>query len=251
MSPLINQQAPAERCPDSQARASAGHQPVLRTLLLWLTLGGASAALFTVVYLIEGVTRPRYDAMSQAISALALGPGGWLQQANFIVFGACLLGVAVAWRATLRGSAGAVVYPVIRGVEGVAFIAVGLFSDDPTRGYPPGATLTPTTFHGEIHIIGAYVIVSSMALGLCVMAWRFARELHWWGWATFSVVGAILTLFFMALFGMAQGGGAGVAYAGLYERLATNSETVWTLALIIAMWAGARFMRYEAAAQRG
>ena len=78
-----------------------------------------------------------------------------------------------------------------------------------------------------------------MALGLCVIAWRFARDLHWWGWAVYSVISAILTLVFMALFGMAQHSG----YAGLFERLATNAETVWGVLLLARLWAGTKFMR--------
>jgi len=56
-------------------------------------LGVAGAVLFTTIYLIEGMTRPDYNALQQPISALSLGPGGWLQQANFILY-ACLLRLA-------------------------------------------------------------------------------------------------------------------------------------------------------------
>ncbi len=55
-----------------------------RGLLLWLTFGLVGAVLFTIVYLIEGAMRPGYDAWRYPISALSLGPGGWIQQANFI-----------------------------------------------------------------------------------------------------------------------------------------------------------------------
>lgn len=213
--------------------------PVPRVLLLWLTLGLAGAVLFTTTYLIEGVTRPGYNAWQQAISALSLGPGGWIQQANFVVFGVCVLCMAVAWRKILKDGVVAIVYPIIRGIEGLGLILVGFFSQDPTSGYPPGALLTPPTIHGEIHIIGAFVIVGAMALGLFVIAWHFARNLHWWGWAVYSVISGILTLFFMALFGMAQNSG----YAGLFERLATNSETVWEILLLALLWTGAKFIR--------
>src|SRR5262249_53760150 len=60
---------------------------VPRGLLLWLTYGSLAPVLFTVVYLIEGVTRPGYDGWKHSISALSLGPGGWLQQANFVFLG--------------------------------------------------------------------------------------------------------------------------------------------------------------------
>lgn len=74
-----------------------------RALLIWLTVGVAGAVLFTTTYVIEGATRPGYDGWQQAISALSLGPGGWLQQANFVVLGVCTLCMAVAWRTVLTG----------------------------------------------------------------------------------------------------------------------------------------------------
>lgn len=214
---------------------------VPRTLLLWLTVGVAGAVLFTAVYLIEGVTRPGYSAWQQAISALSLGPGGWVQQINFVVYGVCSLCMAVAWRKVLKGSTGAVAYPIIRGIEGLAIILVGFFSQDPALGYPPGTThLSTLTLHGEIHIIGAFVIVGAMVLGFFVMAWRFVRDLHGWGWAVYSVLSALLTLFFMALFGMAQQSGGA---AGLFERLATSTETIWGVLLLIRLWTGMKFMQ--------
>jgi hypothetical protein len=50
-------------------------------------VGALAGALFALVYLVEGVTRPGYDAFQQAISALSLGSSGWVQQVNFVVFG--------------------------------------------------------------------------------------------------------------------------------------------------------------------
>ncbi len=55
--------------------------PVSRVPLLWLSVGVVAAVLFTLIYLIEGVTRPGYNAWPQPVSALSLGPGGWIQQA--------------------------------------------------------------------------------------------------------------------------------------------------------------------------
>src|SRR5258708_2656026 len=212
--------------------------PLPRTLLLWLTVRVAGAVLFTMVYLIEGVTRPGYRAWQQPISALSLGPGGWVQQANFVVYGVCTLCLAGAWHKVLKGGAGAIAYPLLRGLEGLVAILVGFFSQDPA-GYPPGTTLTTPTLHGEIHLIGAFVLVGTLVCAFLVMAWHFARDLYWWGWAAYSVLSALLTLVFMALFGMAQQHGGG---AGLFERLATSTEPVWGVVLLARLWAGARFM---------
>ena len=53
--------------------------------LLLVACGSLGGLVFTAVYLVEGATRPGYDAGTQAISALSLGPGGWVQQVDFIL----------------------------------------------------------------------------------------------------------------------------------------------------------------------
>ncbi len=62
-------------------------RPVPTRLLLWLSCGTLASVLFATTYLIEGATRPYYSALQQPISALSLGPGGWVQQVNFVAFG--------------------------------------------------------------------------------------------------------------------------------------------------------------------
>jgi hypothetical protein len=241
LSSLSDRSSPANQPDLSQIAPSdlTSLTPVPRALLLWLTLGVVGAVLFTTTYLIEDATRPGYNGWQQAISALSLGPGGWIQQANFVVFGVCTLCMAVAWRKVLKGGVGAISYPIIRGIEGLGGILVGFFSQDPVPGYPPGTRLTPPTIHGEIHFIGSFVIIGATTLGLFVIAWRFARDLHWWGWAVYSAISGILILVFMSLFGMAQHSG----YAGLFERLAASTETVWGVLLLARLWAGTKFMR--------
>ncbi len=84
------------------ARSSSSPSGVGNDVLSPLTLGlvsrgGIGALLFTAVYLLEGVTRPGYDAGQQPISALSLGPGGLVQQGNFAVYGVMLVLSAIGW----------------------------------------------------------------------------------------------------------------------------------------------------------
>ncbi|MBJ7602045.1 MAG: DUF998 domain-containing protein [Candidatus Dormibacteraeota bacterium] len=96
-----------------------------RTTLMLIAAGTAGGLLFTAVYLVEGATRPGYDAWTDAISALSLGPGGWLQQLNFMVFGVLMLCSALGWRRALTPGIGALAYPVLRGIAGVSLILIG------------------------------------------------------------------------------------------------------------------------------
>ena len=56
----------------------------------------------------------------QTISALSLGPGGWVQQVVFVFFGLVTIALAFIWRQILKGGVGATWYPIMRGLEGLA-----------------------------------------------------------------------------------------------------------------------------------
>lgn len=86
--------------------------------LLLIACGTFGGVLFAGVYLIEGATRSGYDALQYAISVLSLGPGGWVQQVNFIVFGLLVVGSAFGWRMALKPGAGATWYPILKGITG-------------------------------------------------------------------------------------------------------------------------------------
>jgi hypothetical protein len=216
--------------------------PVPRRLLLWLTYGSFAPVLFTAVYLVEGATRPGYDGWRHSISVLSLGPGGWLQQANFVLLGVNVLVAAVVWRRVLAGGPGATWYPVMRGLEGVSLVLIGLFSTDPEPGYPPGSPPVQafSTLHGIVHFACLFAIIFAMMAGLLVMARRFWGDRRWRGWVAYSVVGALLVNLFIALFGVANG--HGFPYSGVLERIATNVEAIWGLALLARLWAGVPFM---------
>ena len=246
MSKLFRRASLANR-PASTERVKAdspSSTPVPRTLLLWLTYGVAGTVLFTITYLIEGATRPGYNAWQQAISALSLGPGGWIQQADFIVCGVSTLWMAFVWRKILKGGVCATWYPIIRGIEGSGLIIIGFFSQDPAPGYPPGTVLTSPTLHGIIHLTFTFVTVGAMALGLFVIARRFFRDPHWRGWVAYSVISGLLTIVFIHFYGAAQAPHSGYReYSGIFERLATNTDIIWSVLLLARLWVGTRFMR--------
>jgi hypothetical protein len=218
-------------------------RPVPTRLLLWLTCGTIGSLLFTTTYLIEGATRPDYNAWQQPMSALSLGPGGWVQQANFVVFGVITIWTAFAWREFLRGGAGAMWYPIIRSLQGLALVVVGFFSQDPDPGYPKGAVLVPPTLHGIVHVIFAFVSITCIAVGFFVLARRFAREAGWRGWATLCVICGVLTIVLIATFGALNGQHSAVA--GLFERLATSVATVWGIVFLTRLWLGTGFGRFQ------
>jgi hypothetical protein len=184
-----------------------------------LTIGFAVTLLFPLIYTIEGATRPGYSPLRDTISSLAFGPTGWAQKLNFALCGIGILVMAFAWRQILAGGVCATWYPLIRGIEGLGLIAIGIFSVDP------------------LHTAFMIVILDAMTLGLFVIARRFWKRPLWRGWVTFSLACGLWPMVVMPLFGIALGShGALSGYAGLFERLATNADTLWSLALIVRLW---------------
>jgi Protein of unknown function (DUF998) len=243
MSELFPQASPANQSASSRGVAvdPAPAVPVPRKLLLWLTYGVAGTVLFPIIYLIEGATRPGYNAWQQAISTLSLGPGGWIQQANFIMCGVSVIWLAFVWRQILKGGVCARWYPIVRGIEGLGLIMIGFFSTDRAPGYPPGTVVASTTLQGTIHLTFTIIVVNAMALGLFIIAWRFWREPDFRGWVAYSVISGLLTVVFITGFGVANA--LHSPYTGIFERLATNTDTVWGAVLLIPLWAGRRLMR--------
>lgn len=218
-------------------------QPVPRGLLLKLTYGVAGTLLFPITYLVAGAVRPGYDPWQQAISTLSLGPGGWLQRANFVMCGVSVVWLAFVFQKILRGGPCATWYPRVRAIEGVGLVMIGFFSTDPAPGYPPETLRTVTTVQGAIHLAFTILVVNMMALGLFIISRRFWNDPNFSGWTAFSIISGLLTFAFMAAFGVSNATHSG--YPGLFERLATNTDTVWGAALLIRLWAEKRFMRFD------
>src|SRR6516165_6635550 len=223
--PARSRRAVARRMP--RAGLDGGALSVRAWLLL--AAGTAGGLAFTGVYLAEGATRAGYRGLAQPISALSLGPGGWVQQLNFIVFGLLVCASAVGWRAALAPGRGALAFPVLRVTAGVGLLMDGLFAQDPSGGYPPGVPVGASTVHGQLHTLFAVITITALASGCFVLAARFAAEPAWRRWAVPAAAAGVATVLFITAFGAAGGhGGLG----GLWERAAGAATSVLTVAVL-------------------
>src|SRR6516162_3986202 len=206
----------------------AGRALSVRVWLL-LAAGTAGGLVFTGVYLAEGATRAGYRALAQPVSALSLDPGGWVQQLNFVVFGVLVCLSAAGWRTVLAPGRGALAFPALRVAAGVGLVMDGLFAQDPSGGYPPGARAGVATVHGQVHTLFAMITITALAAGCFVLAARFAAEPAWRRWALFAAAAGVATVVFIAAFGAA---GAHGGLAGLWERAAGAATSVLIVAVL-------------------
>lgn len=193
-----------------------------------LLIGGIAASVaFNLVWLGAGARRDGYRPRYHPISALSLGPGGWVQATSFVAAGVLLLGFAVGAHAAGSGAPVA----VLLAVAGVGLVGAGVLPMDPMRGYPPGAIEGDPDGYSRRHrwhdnasitvflAIPLAAIVSGVQVG------------GWWRW--YSVATAIVTLGLLA--------GFAVAYArdtlrsGLIQRSFVLLLWTWIASLALRL----------------
>lgn len=208
-----------------------------RTRLL-LACGAVGPLLFIFVFLLEGITRPGYNAWRQVVSALSLGELGWVQSLNFLVCGLFLLGFAVGLRFVFREGSGATIGPLLLFVFGIGLIGSGLFVMDPDFSSPKGGQ-EPGTLHGMLHTIAFLVTFSALITTTGVLARRFTGNPAWPGWARYSLATGFLVVVFLLASAVtsaleAQGLFAG-APVGLLQRLAIIPGWIWIALLALRL----------------
>lgn len=195
-----------------------------RTLL---GCGAAAGPLFVTVFVAEGLQRRDYNAMRQPVSALALGPRGFVQTANFVVAGTLFLGGA---RGLARHSSGRdrLVHALIGGA-GAGLLAAALFPTDPVSGYPPGtATAAPsTTTTGTLHNLASLPVFMGVTAAAALSALKAIRRADY-AWGAYSAASAVTALTTNGLAGAGFGQSARlVNVAGLFQRVAIIAAFGW------------------------
>ncbi|WP_147915513.1 DUF998 domain-containing protein [Ruania zhangjianzhongii] len=195
------------------------------TFILWV--GAAGALLFPVIFLLDGWTRPGYRPAYHPVSALALGPRGWIQTANFLLCGAAIATAGIA----LVPALDSVLLALVIGGFGLSLMASGAFPMDPIRGYPPG---TPDgdprefSLRHTLHDWAGMFVFALAPLAALIAAWAVPGT----GWRIYSgLTAAVGTVAFLA-FGQA------------WERDHPRTGLVQRLAIIVSwVWLGLLFLR--------
>jgi hypothetical protein len=189
-----------------------------------LLAGLIGPVLFIVTFLVEGATRQGYNPWLMFVSQLSTGPGGWVQIANFLVFGALMLAFALGLRLAIAGTRGSIGAPVLLGLFAIAMLVAGIFTTDPGLGYPVGAP-PAHTLHGTIHGFAGLAVFTLLPAACFVMAWHFAVAEHSASWTAYSIgVAVALIVLFFGGFAVGQVPGAPT---GLYQRIAIITGWTW------------------------
>jgi hypothetical protein len=167
-----------------------------RVHAMWAGIIGP--VLFVSIFIIEGRLRVGYNSLAMYISALSLGPRGWVQILNFVVFGFLLLAFARGIAARPPGvGAPSRAGPVLLTIIAFGYLVSGPFVMDPV-----GTSRDRASIHGMVHGILGGIVFLLMPVSCFVFVRRYRRDpkrrsLQWCTVAagtTSAVAVAILTI---------------------------------------------------------
>jgi hypothetical protein len=170
-----------------------------------LVCGVVVAPLFTLVAVIEMLTRPGFDLRRNDLSLLSNGEQGWIQIANFVIAGLLTIAAAVGAGRAIHSGRASRWGPVLIGIYGVGWIGAGVFVADPMNGFPPGTPNglpTSASWHSWMHLVSGSIGFLALIAACIVFARRFAN-LRQSGWMAYSIVTGLVVL--AAIVGISSG----------------------------------------------
>lgn len=172
---------------------------VTRSLLGW---GVVAGPFYLVFGLVLALTRTGFDLARHPLSALLLGPGGWLQAVNLVLTGIMVAAAAVGFARAPWGRAGRTAGRLLGGYA-LCLVLSAVFPPDPVNGFPPGAAAQTST-SGILHL--AFGAVGFLALAASALVVAAASP----GAAFSRVAGSVVVLGFVGGAALSPGG-AGIA----------------------------------------
>ena len=201
-------------------------------LAIWAGLIGP--ALFVATFLLEGWLRPGYEPLSEFVSALSLGPRGWIQMTNFIVFGALFLlftrAVAAAFP-TGKASRGGL---ILLTIMAACYLLSGPFVMDPA-----GTPRDQMTIHGTLHGIFGAIVFSLMPVSCFVFLRRFREDPKWhslqWLTLVLGTVSAIGVILLTIATKLPDTQNIFTPWLGLIQRTAIVPFMIWLFSFALGL----------------
>lgn len=164
-----------------------------------LRFGVVAGPFYLAVGLAQAFIRDGFDLGRHPLSVLAIGPGGWVQTANFVLTGLMVMAAAVGLRRALRPKSGMPGW--ILGGFGVSMLLAGIFPADPVDGFPPGTPEGyPTTMStpGMIHFAAGAIGFLALAVSCLATGVAMVRRSERWIAILSFVAGVSIVVGFMA-----------------------------------------------------
>jgi hypothetical membrane protein len=153
--------------------------------LAWAGIVGP--ILFTVVFLAqEALRRDEFNPLAEPISALEVGPNGWVQQLNFLVFGLLTMAHALGLHRGMGSARGGWAGPALLFITGMAALVAGAV---PWREDAVGITYAPAG-----HTVGGMIFFLGSSAALIILSRRMRHDPSWRGLAPFTLGSGLILL---------------------------------------------------------
>jgi hypothetical membrane protein len=198
--------------PNLGARVGTAHRLEPHSMIAALaTAGIAGPIIFSGVALVHSLLRQDHSLVTHPISALAAGPSGWIQDANFLLFGVLMIAYAIGLHVGVRPSRAGVVGVGFLVLSGVGLMWGGVFpATDATGAFDGGRIL---------HVPGFVMTFVGGGIGLILMSRRMARDPRWRALAAYALAtGIAMLVLIVAGGGLVRPTGAPLhAWFGLFQ----------------------------------
>lgn len=179
-----------------------------------LSFGLIGPLLFWIVNFLFGIATVDYDHISQSISDLQLAPNGWIQSANFVVYGLCTVIFATGLRKELVVGRAAAGLPLMLILNGVGLILSGFIARDP------------------VHTYTRLLSLIALVISFYFYALRFKGDPRWKGWAIYAIINIAVVFIALVLFIHTKNSGG---YPGIFERVVVFVRTAWAIIFTIRL----------------
>lgn len=140
--------------------------------------GSLAAPVLVITWCLQALTRDGYDARRHPMSLLALGEGGFIQIASFVVTGLLVVLLGHSFRLLYTTGIGHTWVARLVQLTGMGLVAAGVFTADAGAGFPAGAPEGMPSFsvHGMLHEVSFAVVMLAWTATLFILHRRFRRE---------------------------------------------------------------------------
>jgi hypothetical protein len=160
-----------------------------------LTAGIIAGPLFVISSVVHGLIRDGFDMVRHPASLLSLGDMGLIQIATFVLSGLLYIACGVGLRQVIKSGVGSRFVSPLFIILGLALIAGGIFTADPSLGFPPG---TPEgvpgsmSWHAMLHGFAPIFGFVALIIALIILGRRFGSEGER-GWMWVTIIVALVT----------------------------------------------------------
>lgn len=186
---------------------------------------------FLLAFAIEGAIRPGYAPLEEYVSALSLGPRGWIQVTAFVVCGTSLLLLGAITSNTLVPSGARRAGGIMLGIIGGALLLSGPIMMDAA-----GTPAFQGTWHGLLHgILGGVVFLLMPAVQFVFLGQLHLPRWGWWSTLVLATVTAGADVVFIAVTKSPDLAVTAAPWVGLIQRSVLAPFMAWCVVLAFVL----------------